>query len=207
MALTKIDVCNQALLKVGGDAIASLDTSASSDDGTIQQARLCNIFYDQALEETMRVYPWNCCTARTIPVKLSETPAFGYENAFQLPNDCMRVINVFDDPNQNLTGISWVVEGNQILCDYDVIYLKYVKKPTDVGTLDSLAVRALICNLALKLAIPLQLDDDQAGKILRELEQVVLPSARSIDTFENKELLLEESNWVVSRNIDTPSYQ
>jgi hypothetical protein len=206
MATTKIDICNQALLKVGADAIASLDTSASSDEGTIQTARLCNIFYDQALDETMRIYPWNCCTARTIPNKLTEVPAFGYDNAFQLPNDCMRVINVFDDPGQNLSGIVWVVEGSTILCDYDVIYLKYVKRPTNVGVLDALAIRALICNLALKLAIPLQLDDKQASMILQELEQIVLPSARSIDTFENKELLLEESNWIVSRNHTTPSY-
>lgn len=206
MATTKIDVCNQALLKVGADAIASLDTSASENEGTVQTARLCNIFYDQALDETMRIYPWNCCTARSIPNKLTEAPAFGYDNAFQLPNDCLRVVNVFDDPDMRVSGTRWVVEGKQVLCDYDIIYLKYVKRPTDVGILDALAIRALICTLALKLATPLQLDDKQASMILQELEQIILPSARSIDTFENKELLLEESNWILSRNHITPSY-
>jgi len=206
MALSKIDVCNQALLKVGADTIASLDTSSDLDEGTIVEANLCNIFFDQALEETMRVYPWNCCTARTQPVKLAEVPAFGYEFAFQLPNDCMRVINVFDNADQNPNGVRWVVEGGKILCDYDVIYLKYVQSPTNVGVLDPLAVRALICNLALKLAIPLQLSDDQAARILQELEQVVLPMARSIDTFENKELLTEESTWITGRYNDRPNW-
>ena len=206
MATTKIDVCNQALLKVGADAIASLDTSASTNEGTIQTARLCNIFYDQALDETMRIYPWNCCTARTIPNLLTEVPAFGYEKAFQLPNDCIRVINVFDSPDMETTGTQWVIEGRKILCDYEIVYLKYVKRPTDVGVLDALAIRALICTLALKLATPLQLDDKQASMIIQELEQVILPSARSIDTIENKELLLEESTWIVSRSHTTPSY-
>jgi hypothetical protein len=206
VALSKIDVCNQALLKVGADTIASLDTSSDLDEGTIVEANLCNIFFDQALEETMRVYPWNCCTARTVPVKLAEAPAFGYEVAFQLPNDCMRVINVFDSSDQDKNGIRWVIEGDRILCDYDVVYLKYVQKPTNVGVLDPLAIRALICNLALKLAIPLQLDDKQAARILAELEQVVLPMARSIDTFENKELLREESSWITSRYTDRPNY-
>ena len=206
MALSKIDVCNQALLKVGADTIASLDTSSDLDEGTIVEANLCNIFFDQALEETMRIYPWNCCTARTIPVKLAQDPAFGYESAFQLPNDCMRVINVFDSSDQDTNGVRWVVEGDKVLCDYDVIYLKYVQKPTSVGILDPLAVRALICNLALKLAIPLQLSDTQAARILAELEQVVLPSARSIDTFENKELLTEESTWITGRYQDRPNW-
>jgi hypothetical protein len=72
--------------------------------------------------------------------------------------------------------------------------------------LDALAVRALICNLALKLAIPLQLDDKQAARILAELEQIVLPMARSVDTFENKELLTEESTWITSRYQDRPNW-
>jgi len=206
MALSKIDVCNQALLRVGADAIASLDTSSDLDEGTVVEANLCNIFFDQALEETMRIYPWNCCTERSIPVKLAEDPLFGYESAFQLPNDCMRVINVFDNTDQDKNGIRWVVEGSKILCDYEIIYLKYVKKPTNVGELDALAVRALICNLALKLAVPLQLADDQAARIIAELEQVVLPSARSVDTIENKELLAEESAWIDARNNDRPSW-
>jgi hypothetical protein len=206
MALSKIDVCNQALLRVGADTIASLDTSSDLDEGTVTEANLCNIFFDQALEETMRIYPWNCCTQRSIPVKLAEDPLFGYEFAFQLPNDCMRVMNVFDSTDQDKNGIRWVVEGGKILCDYEVIYLKYVKKPTNVGELDSLAVRALICNLALKLAIPLQLDDKMAARILQELEQIVLPSARSIDTLENKELLTEESTWITSRYNDRPNW-
>ena len=154
----------------------------------------------------MRIYPWNCCTERSIPVKLAEDPLFGYESAFQLPNDCMRVINVFDNTDQDKNGIRWVVEGSKILCDYEIIYLKYVKKPTNVGELDALAVRALICNLALKLAVPLQLADDQAARIIAELEQVVLPSARSVDTIENKELLAEESAWIDARNNDRPSW-
>jgi len=204
MALTKIDVCNHALLKVGADTIASLDVSASTAEGTIQTARLCNILFDQALEETMRIYTWNCCTRRAIPVKLAAAPAFGHKFAFQLPNDALRIINVFNNTNQYDDGIRWVLEGREILCDYDVIYLKYVAKPSNIGTLDPLATQALICNLALKLSIPLHLDNDMHSQILQELEQVVLPRARSIDTFENKELLLEESNWILSRSVDTP---
>ena len=205
MALSKIDVCNHALLKVGADLIASLDTSSATDEGVIRSATLCNVFYDQALEETLRLYPWNCCTKRATPTKLATAPAFGYDNAFQIPNDCMRIINIFDNVNQYDGEMRWTIEGDHILCDYSTIYLKYIAKPTSVGILDPLAMQAFICVLASKLCSPLQLDSDWAMRITNELYQIVLPQARSIDTIENKELMLEESYWITGRNFDRPT--
>ena len=43
MAQTKIDICNQALLKVGADTIASLDTNQNTNESSIRSAKLCNI--------------------------------------------------------------------------------------------------------------------------------------------------------------------
>ena len=114
------------------------------------------------------------------------------------------MVNVFDSTNQYVDEIAWVLEGDQILCDYETIYIKYIARPDDVSELDSLATQAMISNLALKLCVPLQLDDSWSARIHSELYQVILPQARSIDTFENKELLLEESNWILGRNYDYP---
>lgn len=201
---SKIDICNQALLKVGADLIASLDTAGETDTGVIRSAKLCKALYDQALEEVLRMYTWNCCVARAIPSRLQDAPSFGYDYAFQLPNDCLRVVAVYEDEGMYDDGLQWVVEQGQILCDYEAIYLKYVRKPDNVNILDSLCTQAVICNLALKLCVALQLDDDWATRISNELHGIVMPQARSIDTFENKELMLEESDWILSRNYDTP---
>jgi hypothetical protein len=205
MALTKIEICNQALLRVGADTIASLDTGSDLNTPVVREAALCNIFFDQALAETLRIFPWNCCSARSIPSRLTESPAFGYAYAYQLPNDCARVVSIFDSPNQSVTGTRWIIEGRQILCDYKKVYLKYVRVPENVNTLDALTTQGLICKLALKLAMPLQLDDKLVTKITQELELIVLPSARSIDTFENKELLTGESSWMLSRDNNSPT--
>ena len=74
MGLSKTDICNQALLKVGADVIESLDTDVNSEEGTVESALLCNVFFDQALDEILRLYQWNCCTKRHTPVKLTEDP-------------------------------------------------------------------------------------------------------------------------------------
>jgi hypothetical protein len=205
MALTKIEICNQALLRVGADTIASLDTGSDLNTAVVREASLCNIFFDQALAETMRLFPWNCCAARSNPSRLTEVPSFGYSFAYQLPNDCARVVAIFEDPRQLTTRTRWVIEGQQILCDYETVYLKYTRIPENVNILDALSTQALICKLALKLAAPLQLDDALVLKLTQELQQVILPQARSIDTFENKELLTSESSWIVDRQNSTPT--
>ena len=95
MALGKIEICNHALLKVGADTIASLDVSQATDDGVIFSAKLCNILFDQALVETLRLYPWNSATKRTQLTRLAEAPAFKYQFKYALPIDFVRVINLY----------------------------------------------------------------------------------------------------------------
>ncbi len=199
MGLSKTDICNQALLKVGADVIESLDTDVNSEEGTVESALLCNVFFDQALDEILRLYQWNCCTKRHTPVKLTEEPEFGYSAAFQLPNDFVRLIRVTDNPDVWIDDIEWVLEDGKILCDYDQVYIRYIATPQNVGDLDSLAAQALICNLAIKLAVPLQQNNDVATRITNELHNIVLPQARSIDTFENMEVQLPESQWITAR--------
>ena len=200
MGLSKTDICSQALLKVGADIIESLDTDSQSSEGTVESALLCNALFDQALHEVLRMYQWNTCTKRAIPDKLTEEPIFGYKGAFELPNDFVRLLQISDSADHWSDDIEWVVEDGKILCDYDTIYLRYVAVPSDVSELDALATKALICNLAIKLAVPLQQDDQLAQRLTNELYQVILPEARSIDTFENYDLQLPESQWIISRN-------
>jgi hypothetical protein len=57
--MTKIEICNHALLKIGADTIASLDINQNDQEAVVQSAKLCNIFFNQALEEVLRTYRWN----------------------------------------------------------------------------------------------------------------------------------------------------
>ena len=200
MALSKTDICNHALLKVGADVIASLDTDINSSEGTVESALLCNVLFDQSLDELLRLYQWNCCTKRATPNKLTSTPDWKYAGEFELPNDFIRLLTITDNVNHQSDDLEWVVDDGKILCDYDQIYIRYIARPENVGNLDPLATKALICLLASKLAMPLQQDDNMAQRLTNELYQVILPEARSIDTFENYDLDLPESQWIIARN-------
>jgi len=204
MSLGKIEICNHALLKVGADTIASLDVAQATDDGVIFSAKLCNVLFDQALVETLRMYTWNSATKRTQLTRLAEAPAFKYSYKYALPVDYIRLINLYDSTDAYDDGTEWSIESGEILTDYDAAYLKYVAKPEDVSILDPLAQQAVICNLAIKLAVPMQLDEKLQNNLLTELQTIILPAARSIDTIENKNWDNEESNFLVSRNYSSP---
>ena len=146
MGLSKIDICNHALLKVGADTIASLDINENDTESVIQSAKLCNIFFDQALEEVLRTYRWNSVMERSQLVRLTETPAFKWKYKYQLPNDCIRVINVYETTDAYSDGTSWVVEGKNILTDYNNVFLSYVKKPSDVSTLNPFLTQCVVQN-------------------------------------------------------------
>lgn len=204
MALTKIDICNHALLKVGADTISSLDTNPNESEGTNRKASLCSILFDQALDETLRMYPWNCVTKRQQLTQLSEAPVFKYKYQYQLPGDFCRLISLYDNKDGVDSDLEWVVEGNVVLCDYDEVYIKYVSIPSNLSILDAFAAQALICKLAIKLAVPLQLNEEMSNNILQELMVIVMPGARSIDTIENKSWDSMESEWLSSRHYQSP---
>jgi hypothetical protein len=202
--MTKVEICNHALLKIGADTIASLDINQNDQEAVVQSAKLCNIFFNQALEEVLRTYRWNSALKRVTLSRLTEVPAFKFEYKYQLPNDCVRVVNVYDDKEAYDDRTQWVVEGRTILCDYDNVYLCYVHLPEDVNTLDAFLTQCVVQNLAIKLSVPMQLDQVMQNNLIKEYIDVVLPQARSVDTLENKYWEMEESDFLLSRFNQSP---
>jgi len=197
--MTKVEICNHALLKIGADTIASLDINQNDQEAVVQSAKLCNIFFNQALEEVLRTYRWNSALKRAELTRLTEVPAFKFEYKYQLPNDCVRVVNVYEDKEAYDDRTEWVVEGRTILCNYKTVYLCYVHLPEDVNTLDAFLTQAVVQNLAIKLSVPMQLDQVMQNNLISEYNNVILPQARSVDTLENKYWEMEESDFLLSR--------
>jgi hypothetical protein len=204
MGLSKVEICNHALLKIGADPIASLDINQTDSEAVVQSARLCGILFDQALDEVLRSYKWNSALERAQLSRLTETPAFKWKYKYQLPNDCIRVFNVYDDIEAYDDRTEYVVEGRTILCDYDAVYLCYVKRPNDVSSLDAGLTKCIIQSLAIKLSVPMQLDQVMQNSLITEYQRVILPEARSVDTLENRYWEMEESDFILSRYNQQP---
>ena len=202
--MTKIEICNHALLKIGADTIASLDINQNDQEAVVQSAKFCNILFNQALEEVLRTYKWNSALKRSALTRLTETPAFKFKYKYQLPNDCVRVVSLYDEKEAYDDRTEWVVESNTILCDYENVFICYVSLVEDVNTLDAFLTQCIIQNLAIKLSVPMQLDQVMQNNLIKEYNEVILPQARSVDTLENKYWEMEESDFLLSRYNQSP---
>jgi len=193
MAISETDIANMALMKVG--AKPKIDSLVEDSDN----ARLCNTFYRPMRDAVLRAHPWNCAEHRKIITQLSEAPAFGYDYQYQLPANpyCLRVLQVGEDDEQPTV---WKVEGRRLLTDEGTsIKLKYIKRITDTNEFDPLLVDAISIKLASKLAMPLGNSQGLVDALVKELELITLPEARTIDGQESSGDELEVDTWMGSR--------
>jgi len=98
-----IALCNQSLGLLGATAI---ELSGSSTNHTY-----CTTFFDDSRDEILAAHPWNFARKRAFAIQTTD-PLFGYDNAFTVPSDCLRILKVADDPAAEFRR-----EGDLILTD------------------------------------------------------------------------------------------
>lgn len=139
MAASEVQICNNALIKLGGNTIISL-----SDDTKV--GRLCNKMYTIVRDDLLRAHIWNFALVRVTLARLATTPAFDYDFEYQLPSDCLRVIRIDDSRGE------YRIEGRKLLTDENTIKLLYIKRVTDTSQFDSSFDNVLALKLASELA-------------------------------------------------------
>lgn len=175
---SEVQICNLALLKFGNITINSLEDST-------EQAQACKELYPLMRDELMSLHEWNFALGRAdISSELANTPAFQYDHAYQLPVDCLRVVELYG------TQAKWAREGNDFLTNQDEeIFIRYIKKATTTGDFSQVFVNSLAVRLAGELVAKIKEDKNMRLELLSELERVILPEAFRINAIEgNREL-------------------
>lgn len=187
---TKVDICNIALIALGDQRITSIDDNN-------ERARACKNRYDDVRDAVLRSYHWNCAVHRTSLVRDSVNPAWGFSYRYQLPSDCLRVLDV-----QNYE-VPFEVEGRYILSDASSVNILYITNNSlilDETKFDSLLVQAIAMRLAMEIAETLtgrrDLRQDMTAKY-----QAVLAEARSADSAERGLPKTIESDVFVSARL------
>lgn len=112
---------------------------------TSNEAIACNRIYTQVRDQMLRSHPWNFAIKREALAKLTTSPSFEFTNAFQLPNDFVRTVKLFENAHQ------YKLEGTTLLTDNDTAKLIYVSRVTDTTKFDPSFVEALVLKLAVRL--------------------------------------------------------
>jgi len=184
MRLDDVDICNQAIGLCGSTQwIQSLTDSTTS-------ARRCQRFFQSSVEKVLRKHDWHCASTNVSLAENATAPTVTYDNAYALPFDCVRLIDVFDTDSGYSPYNRWEVQGRNIETDLETIYIRYVKMPEDYRDLDILLADAIAYELAIMLA-PTLVSNPEVYAILKNASQRALAEAKAIDTLENKQLYAE----------------
>lgn len=201
MAVSKTDICNNALGRIGAARIMDIDDEDSKG------ARICKNAYEIQLRELLRLAPWNFAKDRVQLAELTTAPAFGWAKQFQLPTSFIRLVQFNDlEAWQDDPSDFFEIEGRVLLTDEDTARIEFIKFVDDPNQYDALFTKALIVLLASEIAIPIRQDETVAARMLSEFTTLKLPSARKTDANEKKRRQFNparESNFVNSRYTGT----
>lgn len=180
-----VDICNRALTKVGDDRITSLT------DGT-KAASVCNHAYEFVRDSVLRSSVWNCTVTRATLAPLSSTPDHTYKYEYQLPSECLKIVEVD-------TTYDWVVEGRKILTDEGTtLKIRYQQRVTDPNQYDSALFELIATTLAYEICETLTQSNTKKQIIGKDLERLTT-MAKMHDAQEGSPSRLKQDSWIDAR--------
>jgi len=192
MASSETEICNSALIKLGGRRIVSLD-----DDS--KEAKLCKEQYSKKRDDLLRAHPWNFAMKQTALAELASTPIDGFKftHQHQLPLDCLRVWKTdFEDQ----TIEEWEVQGRKLLSLRSTLKIKYIARVTDVTQFDNNFTEVLATYLAFDISYAL-IQSSTLTQSLFGLYTTMLRDARSLDAQEGYvDTKVDAFDWINQRS-------
>lgn len=180
MAVSSItQICNLALAHLGEAPVASVHEDSTA-------ARSCLLHYGPTLDEVLRSHRWNFATQRATLARLEAAPPFGWTAQFQLPADCLRVLELNGSDGGDVVSDPYAVEGDRLLSCGERADMVYVRNVQDVSLFDALFVRALALKLAAALSESIRGNTGKTAALLEEYGRLTAPQARRVDANEGR---------------------
>jgi hypothetical protein len=165
-----VDIINSALNMIGATNI----TSRTEDS---KAARVTNQRYDFVRDAVFRAHPWHCLVKRQELAADTTDPIMEFDNAYQLPADCLRVLR--DQYHDTV----FRVEGRRIVTDESSIKIIYIARITDPNEYDALLMECISARLAADCAFALTASRTLAADMFA-LYEAKLSEARFINAGE-----------------------
>lgn len=188
---TNTQIANLALAALGGKHLISLDDAS-------EEARRINDCYDLKRREALRAHPWNFAIKRAELGLLSTAPVFGYSNAFELPADCLRVLdcNRLTDREQ---GDEFKIEGQSLVSDAGSAKIRYIADITETALFDDAFVTYFAALLEAELAYSLA-NSPQKQQLASQKAVTLLRQARGSDGQEGTPRPVLQDEWIDARS-------
>ena len=171
MSHTAISLSSKALIMLGAKSITSFDEETS-------EAEVAHQLYETTLENLLTCYPWRFALRQISLGRLQTTPMTDYQYAFQLPNNCLRILSA--GQNTKSSGLKYRIVGTCLYTNAPEVVLTYIEKP-DESTFPPFFVKALVANLAAEFCLPLT-ESTNRTDYMRKIAVEELAQARLVDS-------------------------
>ena len=201
---SRVDICNLALLFCGsGSKITSLTDNSAA-------ARALNASYDLIRKAELRANYWSFALKRDALPASASPPAWGYTNAFPLPGDFVRLVQINDfylvpsilDYNDG-DASAYAIEVNagvlSVLTHYNApLKIKYVWDVQDEGTFDALFNVAFAARLAHTCCEQITNSNTKKAALTGDYKNAIMAASRA-GAIEKPPALIGDDSWVMSR--------
>ena len=174
MSNTAITLCSKALIKIGAKSITSFEEETA-------EAEVANQLYEPTLQNLLASYPWRFALTQKNLARLTESPVSDYQYAFQLPNDCVRVLSA--GQNIKSSGLNYKIVGQKLYTNSETVILNYIRRPEE-NSFPAFFVDALVGKLAAEFCLPLT-ESTTRTDYVKKMAETSLSAARLVDSQQN----------------------
>lgn len=197
---SNVEIANSALTKIGSTRITALTDN-------VKAAREINAIFELRRDYLLRTHNWSFAMTRANLPALDETPAWGYTTLYQLPTDCLRVVQVNDtwvvpglaDYTSGPDSEPYKITGRRIETDIGApLKLRYIKRVTDPAQFDAAFVEVFASDLADQVCEALTQSNTKREATRAVLRQSLLEAVRS-NAIELPPEAIPDDSWILSR--------
>lgn len=202
MISSKNEICNLALGHLGNFEVVDIDSPKNNSEF------VCKRWYDITRESALREGIFNFCIKRDIISKDAETPAFGWSYQYSIPSDCLRILSVGDDI-ENDKFLNYSIEKGKILCDEDFssgMPVRYIENIKEAGRFDAIFVSYLSLKLAMNMCFDLNNDSNLKAQLI-EMTSLAKLEALSSANQESRPVIVNNSRYKNSRSSGNYPYK
>lgn len=189
MALSSIELCSSALIKLGAEAISSFD------DGSAE-ARVASRLYPLARDALLSTHPWSFATRQAELARLTPASTTAFAYAYQLPNDFLKSLSAGSDRRGR--GLVFQILNRQLHTDAASAVLSYVFRPSE-GDFPAYFNAALVARLAAEFCLPLTENSSRTERLSR-LAEAELKVAKLVDSQQDTPPRVEDFTLIMARS-------
>lgn len=189
MALSDVQLCNRALIKLGAAPITGFD------DGT-PQGEIAGTLYPSIRDALLSAHGWSFATAQAGLSELETPPLADFGAAFALPADCLRVLSAGIGARGR--GVRFRVAGKALHADAEAITLSYIFRPLEAD-FPPFFDAALIARLAAELCLPIT-ENTSRAELHGRLAEEAFRAAKLIDSQQDTPPALEGFTLIEARS-------